>query len=615
MDIFSFPLKAGDASQALAHPFSVVITEKITEKFFGDENPVGKTLTIQNSNDYRIAGILEEIPGNSHLRFDALASFSSLNNTERVRGNYWDRFSNDYTYILLKEGAHPEDVQSHFPAFMAKHIPAEEDRYALQLQPLTDIHLSSLNYDVARRNNKEYLYAYSAIAVFILIIACINFMNLATARSAGRAREVGIRKVVGAHRSQLVHQFFSESVLTALLSLAAAIGLVALLLPLFNQFIQEKLSFDLWHDWSLILSLLGLCVFVGFVSGSYPALILSSFKPDKVLKNVFHKGKKGLSFRTVSIVLQFAISIMLIIATAVVYAQLHFMRNKDLGFDAKQVLVIHTRSDSLQDKIEAFKNEITRNPFITSVSASFGTPASGAGSGRAFVPEGFPEGETLHLETLFVDYDFIDTFGMELLRGRNFSRNFSTDEEEAFILNETAAKKLGWDDPIGKHLSLEDTDIRGRVIGVVKDFHYDSVEYAISPMVLTLLPFQISFTYCTVLALLISCMGIFGLASFTAEQRTKEIGIRKVLGASVQGIIYLLSKEFVKWVFVANIIAWPLAYFVMHKWLESFAYRTHIDVWIFALSGILALFIALLTVSYQSIKTAIANPIDSLRYE
>jgi len=668
MEIFTFPLKAGDARQALADPFSVLITEKIAKKYFGDENPLGKTITIRNAADYRVTGILEEIPGNSHLRFDALASLSSLNNTERLRGNYWDRFSNDYTYILLEEEADPQAVESQFPSFMAKHVPVEADRYGLHLQSLKDIHFSSLNYDVARRINKEYLYAYSAIAFFILIIACINFMNLATARSAGRAREVGIRKVVGAHRRQLIHQFFSESVLTALLSLAAAIGLVVLSLPLFNQFIQENLAFDLWHDWILVISLLGLCVFVGLVSGSYPALVLSSFKPVKVLKNTLYKGKKGLSFRTVSIVMQFAISIILIIATAVVFAQLHFMRNKDLGFDAEQVLVIQTRSDPPRDKIEAFKNEITRNPFISIATASFGTPASGAGSGRTFIPEGFPEGETLHLETLFVDYEFIQTFGLKLEQGRNFSRNFSTDVQEAFILNETAARKLGWDDPIGKRLELEDTEIKGKVIGVVKDFHYDSVEYAIAPMVLTLLPFQISFvsarvqmdqlpqtlaflesnwkefspeypfeyffineefeiyynferrlgnlfTYCSILALLISCMGIFGLASFTAEQRTKEIGIRKVLGASVQGIIYLLSKGFVKWVLVANIIAWPLAYFVMNKWLANFAYRINIGLWIFALSGILTLLIALLTVGYQSVKTAFANPIDSLRYE
>jgi putative ABC transport system permease protein len=466
----------------------------------------------------------------------------------------------------------------------------------------------------------------------------------------------------------LIQQFFSESVLTAVLALLAAVGMVVVLLPLFNQFIQEKLAFDLWHDWTLVISLLGLCIFVGFISGSYPALILSSFKPVKVLKKALDKSKKGLSFRTVSIVLQFAISIVLITATTVVYAQLSYMRNKDLGFDAEQVLVIHTRSNSLKGKINAFKNEALKNPSILKASASFGTPASGSGSGRTFIPEGFPEGESIYLEMLSVDYDFIDTFGLELLSGRDFSRSFSTDAQEAFILNETAVKKLGWDDPIGKRLDLGDSEIKGKVIGVVKDFHYDSVEYAISPMVLTLLPFQIEFvsvkiqmeqlpqvlayleskwkefaqeypfehffineefetyynferrlgnlfTYCSILALLISCMGIFGLASFTAEQRTKEIGIRKVLGASVQGIIYLLSKEFVKWVLVANVIAWPLAYFVMNRWLANFAYRINIGLWIFALSGALALLIALLTVSYQSIKTAIANPITSLRYE
>ena len=667
-DIFTFPLIIGDPKTALVEPFSMVISEKIAAKYFGKTDPVGKTVLIQNSQDYKITGVMKDVPGNSHLRFNILISFSSRNNEERVKGNYWDRFSNDYTYILLAEGTNPNELENKFPSFMAKHIPVEDDRYNLHLQSLKDIHFSRFEYDIARRTNKDYLYGYSAIAFFILIIACINFMNLATARSSGRAKEVGIRKVVGARRAQLIKQFFTESVLLAILSLVGSVCLVMLFLPQFNQFIRRELILDVFSDMGLLLGLLAISLFVGFVSGSYPALILSAFKPARVLRKAFDKKAKGFSFRTVSSILQFSISIVLIFATAVVYAQIHYMKKRDLGFDAKQIISIPLTSHSLREKTETFKSEILRNPSILSACASFGTPASGTGSGRSFIPEGYPEGESIHLETLFIDYDFIETYGLTLTSGRNFSREFSTDVEHAFILNETAAKKLGWDDPVGKRFSEEDSDVEAKVIGVVKDFHYESTLYEIAPMVLTLRPYQFShisakihlkdvsrvlffleakwrefapeypfeyvfvdeefdryynferrqgqlFTYCSILAIFISCMGIFGLASFTAEKRTKEIGIRKVLGASVGGIVVLLSKEFVKWVLVANIIGWPVAYFVMNRWLQSFAYRVNIGIWMFAFSAFLVLIIALLTVSYQSIKTALADPINSLRYE
>jgi putative ABC transport system permease protein len=666
--VFTFPLITGDPRTALVNPFSMVISEEIAAKYFGKTDPVGKTVRLQNSQDYKITGVMKNVPGNSHLRFNILVSFSSRNNEERVKGNYWDRFSNDYTYILLAEGTDPGELENKFPSFMTKHIPIEDDRYPLHLQPLRDIHFSRLEYDIARRVNKDYLYAYSAIAFFILIIACINFMNLATARSSSRAKEVGIRKVVGAHRIQLIKQFFTESVLMAVLSLVCSICLVMLFLPKFNQFIRRDLSLDVFNNLGLLLGLLAISLFVGFVSGSYPALILSAFKPARVLKKAVDKNANGFSFRAVTSVLQFSISIVLIFATAVVYAQIHYMRKKDLGFDAKQVVSIPLTSHSLREKTEIFKVEILRDPSILSACASYGTPASGTGSGRSFIPEGYPAGESIHMETLFIDYDFIETYGLTLTSGRNFSREFATDVENAFILNETAVKKLGWDDPIGKRFSEEDAGVEAKVIGVIKDFHFESTLYEIAPMVLTLRPYEFShvsakihlddvsrvltfleakwkefapeypfeyvfvdeefdryynferrqgqlFTYCSILAIFISCMGIFGLASFTAEKRTKEIGIRKVLGASVSGIIVLLSKEFVKWVLVANIIGWPVAYFVMIRWLQGFAYRVNIGVWMFAFSAFLVLIIALLTVSYQSIKTALADPINSLRYE
>ncbi|MCK4759875.1 MAG: ABC transporter permease, partial [Candidatus Aminicenantes bacterium] len=492
-DIFTFPLILGNPKTALVEPFSMVISEEIAEKYFGKKNPVGKTITIQNYQDYKITGVMRNVPGNSHLRFDILVSFSSRNNEERVKGNYWDRFSNDYTYVLLAEGTSQKELENSLPSLMAKHTPVEEDRYNLHLQPLKSIHFSTYNYDITRRTNRDYLYAYSAIAFFILIIACINFMNLATARSSGRAKEVGIRKVVGAHRIQLIKQFFTESVAMALLSLIAAVGLVMIILPSFNQFIRRELTFDVFNDFVLVSGLLGISLFVGFVSGSYPALILSAFEPAKAIKKAIDKKTKGLSFRTISSVLQFSISIVLIFATAVVYAQIHYMKNKDLGFDAEQVVAIPIKSDSIKDRIETFKAEILQNPSVLSACASFGTPASGTGSGRTFIPEGYPEGESIHLETLFIDYGFIETFGLTLINGRNFSREFSTDIEHAFILNETAVKKLGWDNPVGKRFSEEDSGNEAKIIGVVKDFHYESVLYEISPMVLTMRLFQFNY--------------------------------------------------------------------------------------------------------------------------
>ncbi|MBN1222710.1 MAG: ABC transporter permease [Candidatus Aminicenantes bacterium] len=667
-DIFSFPLLAGDSKTALIEPQSIVITEKIARKYFGNDNPVGKSISLEDTEDYRITGVLKEIPKNSHLQFEILASFSSLNNTERVKGNYWDRFSNDYTYALLQKAIKPEDISNRLASFIEKHIPAEDDRYVLHFQPLNEIHFSTSNYDIARRTEKEYLYAYGTIAFFILLIACINFMNLATARSSNRTKEVGIRKVVGARRIQLIRQFFTESVLTSFLSLIGATGLVFFVLPKFNQIIRGGVTFNLIHDPALVPGLLTITLFVGFLSGSYPAFVLSAFQPVKVLKKEWPKRNKNISFRTISTVVQFSTSIILIIATLVVYTQLHYMKTKDLGFDAQQVLAMPLRVNATEDKIEAFKRDILNHPFIINASASFGTPASGTGAGRTYIPEGFPKDEAVHLDTLFIDYDFIPTFGIHVISGRNFSREFATDAHHAFILNETAVNKFGWANPLGKRISQEDSDIEGRVIGVVKDFHYDSVQYKIAPMILALNRFQVGFlslkiryeeispvlaflenkwkefapeypfeyffvseefaryysferrlgnlfTICSLLALFISCMGIFGMASYTVEQRTKEIGIRKVLGASVRGIVGLLSKEFVKWLLIANALAWPIAYVTMNRWLQNFAYRTDLKLWMFFVSAILALCIALITVSYQSIKTAVANPIDSLRFE
>jgi len=664
-DIFSFPLLKGDPKTALVEPYSIVINRKLANKYFGNDNPIGKTVTIGNSQDYKVTGILQEIQDNSHFQFELFASFSSLNNTDRVKGKYWDRIGGDYTYVLLSGDCNLQALENKISTFIKKYMPEADSPSYLYFQPLLEIYFSNIHYDGARNGDKNYLYAYSAIVFFILLIACINFMNLATARSSGRAKEVGLRKVIGANRKQLIGQFLSESVFLAILALAVAVGLVYLILPEFNLLIGRKLVFNVLNDPLLYGGFLVLNLLIGLLSGSYPALYLSGFQPVKVLQGMIKN--KGFSFRRFFVVSQFAISIILIFATMVVYNQLNFMSKKDRGFVGEKVVVIPLRDRSLRENYKLYKNQVKQNPAVRFVSASNGAPATGSRSTRPFAPEGWKEGETKDMLVVFADFDFLETFGLELIEGRNFSREFSTDATQAYILNETAVREIGWDNPIGKRFFLEDNR-EGWVIGVVKDFHLDSVHDKISPMVfeyepdwffmlsiklqtadinsaLTFLeekwnefapnyPFEYSFidkefeqyyyferklgkifTYCSFLAIFISCLGIFGMASFTTEKRTKEMGIRKVLGASVAGIATLLSKEFIKWVLLANSIAWPIGYYVMKKWLQGFAYQTTIPIWTFLFSAILALGVALLTVSYQAVKAAVADPVNALKYE
>lgn len=666
LEIFSYPLLAGDVKSVLSDPYSIVITERVAEKYFGDDDPMGKILTIQNTQDYRVTGVLHNTPKNSHLRFNFLASFSTIDNTPRAKE--WDHFSNDYTYILLPDEVEPAALGEKFTSAMKKYLPPDDaDEYALQLQPLKDIHFSSLRADVARASEKTYIYIYAAIGVFILLIACINFMNLSTACSSRRAKEVGLRKVIGARRGQLIRQFFAESVLTSFLALILASVIVELLLSRINSFIRKDLAFDPFGNIVLLASLLILTLFVGMISGSYPALFLSSFQPAGILKKaVFQKGRK-LSFRTVTVVFQFTISIMLFIGTMTVYSQLNFMKSKDLGFQADQVLAFPIEGSPVANNYETFRSEILKNPSVISASVSSGTPASGHSIRISFIPEGFDEDSTKDMDVIFTDFDFLKTYGLTLTAGRDFSRAYSTDISQAIIINEASVRELNWESPLGKTFKGDSDEVL-TVIGVVKDFHYNSLRSRIAPGMISLHksrrkyfsvrirpentadtlvflertwkehaprnPFsyffiddefenwykferrlRTIFTICSLLAVFISCLGIFGLSSFSAELRSKEIGIRKVLGASVSEIVGLLSKEFLKLIVLANIIAWPTAYLVMNKWLSTFPYRANMGLWMFIFSSLIALALTLLTVSYQSIKAAIANPVDSLRYE
>jgi len=674
-EVFSLEITAGDPKSALQDPFTMVITEEMAEKYFGADNPVGKTLTIEvppNKADMTVTGIIKPLPHNSHFHADFLGSFKTY---EAVVGDEelqsWT--SNNYaTYLLMPENYKISQLVNQLDPFIDRHLPQETSKLTkLELQKLTDIHLfSHLDSENEANSDITYVYIFSAIAFFVLLIACINFMNLATARSASRAKETGLRKVVGAKRSQLVRQFLSESIFTAIISLVIALAAVLLVLPEFNRFTGRSLSFNLVQNFPLILLLLFVAIFVGAASGIYPALFISAFKPVQVLKGNLDRGKKGLSFRSVLVVFQFAISIVLIICVSSVSGQLKYMQNRDLGFDQEHVIVLPS-SPAMVEKLDVFKSSLLKNPNILNVSAAKRVPSghlldsAGASvlSGETRQPINF------RIAQLRVDFDYIPTFKMEMAAGRNFSREIGTDATQAFILNETAIHRIGWktaEEAIGQSFGYGRRE--GQIIGVVKDFHFESLHQEISPIVMFLstvdlnqisirinaqnipqtltflkdiwselrpnYPFAYSFidenfdqlykseeklkrifSYFAFLAVFIGCLGLFGLASYIAERRSKEIALRKVLGASSTGLVFLLSKEFTKWTLLANVFAWPVGYLVMSRWLQNFAYRSTISFTVFIFAGSLAWVIASLTVGYQTIKASLADPVIAMKYE
>lgn len=674
-DVFSLDMIKGDPERALAEPFTVVITENMAQKYFGAADPIGKTLHLEvfgRKADLKVTGVIRSLPHNSHFHAGFLGSFRTFENVAgKQELQNWG--SNNYaTYLLMPENYDINKLKQQLNPFIDRHLnEGMSQRTQLKLQRLTDIHLRShLDSELEPNSDIAYIYIFSVIAVFVLMIASINFMNLTTARSSNRAREVGMRKVVGANRFQLIKQFLSESIIMALTGMAASLILVKLFLPGFNQFINRELSLNLQEDIFLLAFLLGIAVFIGIISGIYPAIFLSGFQPIKVLKGTQEQGRRRFSLRTALVVFQFAISIILIICVGIVTAQLDYIRNRKLGFDEEHIVVLPS-SPYITSKLESVKTQLLSHKNIVSVSAAKRVPSGRLlDSSEARIIRGeTSESITFRIALLMVDHDYITTFGMELAAGRNFSRKMLTDSTEAFILNETAARKIGWkspEDAIGKEFGYGRR--RGQIIGVAKDFHFESMHHGISPIVMILsssslnqvavriqpddipgtlaflqkkwqeyrpnYPFSYYFIdenfdqlyksedklqqllgYFAFLAIFIACLGLFGLALYTAEQRTKEIGIRKVLGASVSSIVILFSKEFSKWVLLANIIGWPAAYYAMNKWLQSFAYRTSLNLFTFLLAGTLALIIALITVSYHSAKAALADPVKSIRYE
>jgi putative ABC transport system permease protein len=673
--VFTFPLIKGDPHTALKRAYTAVLTQETAGRYFGSENPLGRILNYNNQYDFTVTGVVENVPQNSHFTFDMLCSYETLYDLDREAMENWFNFM-DYTYLLLPEGFDYKILENKFPALIEKYmgsmLKALGGEIKFFLQPLTSIHLhSNLENEIRANSSIAYIYIFTAIGIFILCIACINFMNLATARSATRAKEVGLRKVVGAERKELVWQFLGESLIYSIFSLAIAILLVRLAVPFAESLSGRRMSLNIAEMPWLVPGLIALVLLVAFVAGSYPALFLSSFRPAQVLKGNLRAGSGHSRLRSFLVVAQFIISISLIIGTGIILNQLKFMKNKDLGFEKENVLVIEVRDRSIRQSFESIKAEIRKIPGVLSISSASLVPGQEP-SVQPFIPEGYTEKQAQLMEVFRVDHDFFPTLGMEIAQGRNFSPEYGTDSRSAVIINETAAKRYKWEDAIGKTIRVPSDEV-GKwetltVVGVVKDFHRTSLHSVIAPQIigndpnsfnelairinpenadttLSLIgekwrevdptrPFDFLyldglidrqygaeerlsdiFSSFSVFAVFIACLGLFGMASFAAEQRTKEIGIRKVLGASVPGIVVLLSKDFLKLVVAANIIAWPLAYFGMSRWLQNFAYKSGIGVWIFLLTGILALGIALATVSYQSVKAALLNPVDAIKYE
>jgi putative ABC transport system permease protein len=670
-EVLTFPFLRGDSSTALRDPYSLVISELLARKYFGSIDVIGEVLTFNKKHNYKITGVLKEIPKKSHLDFNMLASMCTLNPENYPQLTKWTSFSNDYTYILLKPGFSLSQVQTKFRAILDKYGGKEETKdYTLYLQKLKNIHFSEMNYDNARTVPKAYLYVFFFVALFILINACMNFINLSTARSLSRAREVGLRKTFGAIKKQLIKQFLSESNLISFLAMVQAIVLVQLFLPMVNQLTALNLSFNPVKNWQTLIMVIAFPVIIGTVAGIYPAFGLSSFRVVNVLRGSMNRIGSKHSIRTVLVIIQFSVSIFLIIGTLTVYQQLVYMKNKDLGLKADYIIVLPVQNTPLKSAYLPFKNHLIQNPAIIKVSGSNGTPASNTTSSTTFKAEDIPGHEGVYMNVIASDHDFYDTYGIKVIQGRNFSRRITSDKKEAILINETAARKFGWTDPIGKFL-LEGKKRKGQIIGVVKDFHYSSLRTAITPTLFSLdtrekdfikfisiqidkqnvakslnyikstfarfapgFPFSHYFVdqrfqeyyrfeeslgkfllYCTFLAVFVSGLGMFGLVSHSTQRRKKEIGIRKVLGASTISIVSLISKDYLKFAMIASLFTLPGAYFAMKFWLTGFAYRIYLSWEIFLVTVILALTIALLTVIQQSIKAGLMNPVDNLRVE
>ncbi len=682
-DVFTVAFLKGDREKALAEPTTIVLTRSMALKYFGDEDPVGKTLNADNRRDYLITGVVEDPPRNSHFHYDFLASLSTYDDS---RSPIW--VSNNYlTYFVLQKGASPRTFEEKLFELVKKYVGPQIQaaagitleqffdsggEWGYFIQPLTDIHLRShYEFEIEPNGDIAYVYIFSIIAIGILLVACINFVNLATARSVNRAREVAIRKTVGSMRGQLVRQFLAETTILSLVAVLIALIFVQFVLPVFNNITGKELAVPYFSNMYTVPALLGVVLFIGILAGIYPAFFLASFDPAVVLKSETAGKTRKSNLRNLLVVFQFTVSIVLIVGTFVVDRQLKFIQNKNLGFNKDQIVVVK-KTDDLGNQLKAFRQELLNNSSVINATNT-GNLFGQAFGNTAFSLAG-ESGEEAHLLwTYFTDPYFVDTYQIELAAGRYFEEGRQADLQ-AVVINETAVKKLGMDDPVGKQIvAMGPTPAQSQtltIIGVMKDFNFESLHFQIRSLIV--LPygpnnrgrfisvrvksegiretmaylestwrkfagnqaFEYEFFddhFATVykaeertsqifmafsfLAIIIASLGLFGLAAFISEQRTKEIGIRKVLGATESKIVYLLSKQFTKWVILSNIIAWPVAYYFMQRWIQRFAFRPALSVWPFLLASLVVLVIALFTVSYQTIKAARSDPVELLRYE
>jgi putative ABC transport system permease protein len=665
--IFTFPIVKGNSINPLSNLNSIVITESIANKIFGKENPIGKTI-VCGDNDLVVTAVANDIPINTGIRWDYLAPFSLYEKLNPANTN-WQSFGNCYTFLLLQKNVSDADLGRKLNDLLVQNAGEVMSSFIkLYPQKLTDIYLHPKTiFEPGLTGNITYVYLFSIVAVLILIIACFNFMNLSTSRSIYRAKEVGVKKVLGANKFSIAKQFLSESFLLTAIAVLISAVLYEILYPVLSNFLGYKIAVQSIYNIYFYLLLSTLILITGFVSGIYPALFLSKFQPLETLKGLANPGSTGAFIRKVFVVFQFTASIFLIIATLSIFKQLNFMRNADLGFDKSNLVLIDFPASSLgaPDKYKLLKYRLLENPSIKDVCGIYTLPGVNNKEMQSIkLNQGDDDSKVIRI--IGVDYNFISTLGVHLISGRSFSEKFGTDNNKSVILNESAAKYLGLKNPVGTSLYKGDQEVK--IVGVVKDFHITSLKEEIDPFLLYInperyftvavkvLPNQLSktvtyiknqwakifsdqkieysfmdqtytqlysseeklaqlITFFSLLAIFVACLGLFGLSVFTTEVRTKEIGVRKVLGATVTGISLMLSKQFIIWILISNLFAWPLAFFAVKKWLQDFAYRIEITWWMFAFAGGIALVIALATVSFQAIKAATANPVETLRYE
>ncbi len=662
-NFFSFELLTGSQRSCLANPFQIVLNKTAAEKIFGVSNPVGRTLNSNDGVQFTVSGVVQDPPKNSHIQFGAIISFSTLyRNPNNFMG--WDGGNQYLTYIKLNDMSFKQNVEAKFPDFMWGYINKDLAqigvKYKPYLQPLNDIHLK-YNYD--SQNIKTNIYIFSIIAGFILLLACVNFVTLFTSMSSRRNREVGIRKVLGANRNDIIKQFMMESFLLIGISSVLAVMLCGLTLPVYNKWTHQNFNFVNIFDYKLLFSS-GIAVLLTcFLAGFYPSFILSSFQPVQIIKKIIYINPKGISLRSILVVFQFVISIALISSTLLINSQLNFIKNKELGFDKENQLFAPLNSNQLRTSYESLKNEILNTAGVITVGASSEIPMNGFAI-NGYFPEGMKS--PMMINVLDADADFLSTYNIPVTEGRNFIKGSEVDKT-SYLVNEAFAKKMNWQNPLGKQITRNGLHT---IIGVVKDFHFASLHDAIAPLIITNAPWQNQFDFLTIklktanlsatldaikniwikfsqdqpfnysfldeeldkvyrdeqifremffyfssIAIVIALMGLFGLTLFTMEQKRKEIAVRKVHGANISQVTALISKQFAKWILIANLFAWPIAYFFIKDWLDDFAYRINISVFYFILSALITLIIALLTIGYHTIKAAKANPVEALRYE